>query len=565
MLIALGIFLFTFYVKAGAPNLIKEKSKESSVIYPIIVPHFDTFKSERQKFLQGLSVEIKPNKIILLSIDHYGSGKQNISSTNKTWQLKDKSIELEKATFTKLTSEDVISDDENAFLDEHGIKNIIPDLALYFPDAPILPIMVKDATTQGELDKLYAGISENCINDCLIVGSVDFSHYNPSSLAQIHDNFSINALNNLDESKVQKAETDSPNILSILVKLAKSQMAQGFKLDFNSNSGEKSKDDSVETTSVVIGQFQKDKINNKSTTLMFAGDMMTDRMINHNFKEDLTKVFDRLGNRVFWGTDSAILNNEGPISSEPIKDDITANNLVFNFPRSTIDALKYLHIDTVTLANNHSFNAGREGFGVTQQLLKDAGIKYFGNQNTFDEDSILNIDSDIPVSMMSVNLLSVSDLAPIKAVIKSAEENGRFVIIYPHWGNEYQNSHNSSQKQIATELIQSGADMIVGSHPHVVQDFEIIDGKPVIYSLGNFLFDQTFSKPTMEGLVVGFVIKDKSVDVSFFPTKQVNLKPQLMMGDEKATKIRTIFDIDGESGFTKVRSDTIEINSSMNN
>lgn len=531
----------------------------SSAIYPIIAPHFDAFASERRSFLKKLSSNISPKKIILLSVDHYDSGKKNISATNKKWQTIDGEFSLEQDIFASLVAEGIVNEDEGAFVNEHGIKNVIPDLLEYLPSSKILPIMIKDKTTEEEIDNLYEGISQNCGNDCLVVGSVDFSHYNQNSLAQIHDDYSIDALNNLDEDKVKKAETDSPNILSILVRLAKSKDAKGFKVSFNGNSGEKIGDDSIESTSVVIGQFQGEKISNKVTTLMFSGDMMTDRFVYHSFKDDLSEAFSQLGNRVFWGTNASILNNEGPISDEPISDDISSDNLVFNFPTQTIDALKYLHIDAVSLANNHSLNAGNDGFSKTKQLLSKNNIDYFGSQNNFDDSSALAVDGDIPVSVVGVNLLSNPDLSAVKSKIKALKSSGGFVIVFPHWGNEYQNDHSSNQEAIARDLISSGADAIIGTHPHVVQDFQIIDGRPVIYSLGNFIFDQSFSKETMEGLTVGLVIRDSSIDISFFPTKQVNLKPSLMTGAEKAAKIKNILDIDTENGFKKLRSDTIRV------
>lgn len=553
-----GIFLYVFMAKAGKPTIIKEQAQKSQSILPIIVPHFDAFAKERKDFLSTLSHDIEPEKIIVMSVDHYNSGKTDISATAKDWQTRDKTIPLSKALLAQFSS--VAGVDDNAFTDEHGIKNVLPEIAATFPKASILPIIIKDKASKEKIDNLSDALKANCSNNCLLVGSVDFSHNNPNSLAKLHDEYSISALSNLDEAKAKLAETDSPNILSILTEFAKAKEAQGFKLNFNSNSSEKMKDDSVESTSVVIGQFTIDKsLREKSTTMIFAGDMMLDRMVYHNFKSDLTKIFDKFGPRVFWGTDGAILNNEGPISDEPITDDISAGNLTFNFPKETTGVLSYLHVNAVSLANNHSMNAGKDGFGVTEQLLREAGIKYFGNQNNFDEDSIMNIDGEIPISIFGVNLLSVSNLDPIKAAVRSAKDKGRFVIIFPHWGNEYQNTHSSSQRSSAQEFISSGADAIIGSHPHVVQDFEIIDGKPVVYSLGNFVFDQTFSKPTQQGLIVGLSIKEKSVEMSFLPTHQVSLKPQFMRYGEKSAKIGSILDIDSLIEFSKVRSDTIKI------
>jgi len=78
-----------------------------------------------------------------------------------------------------------------------------------------------------------------------------------------------------------------------------------------------------------------------------------------------------------------------------------------------------------------------------------------------------------------------------------------------------------------------GATMVIGSHPHVVQNIEIYNNRPIIYSLGNFIFDQTFSEETQQGLVVAGTISDKQIQINLMPTKQVGLKPRFMTGSEK--------------------------------
>ena len=99
--------------------------------------------------------------------------------------------------------------------------------------------------------------------------------------------------------------------------------------------------------------------------------------------------------------------------------------------------------------------------------------------------------------------------------------------------------------------------MIVGSHPHVVQEFEIYKGKPIVYSLGNFVFDQIFSRETQQGLILAGGIRDKSLDLTFLPTKQVNLRPQLTQSGEKSTVVNNL--LQGASEAEKIRSDTIRL------
>jgi len=213
----------------------------------------------------------------------------------------------------------------------------------------------------------------------------------------------------------------------------------------------------------------------------------------------------------------------------------------------------------VSLANNHTSNAGKQGFESTKKALGEANIGYFGLSSGYNDDSVYRIEGSVPVSIIGIMTLSPFDQDSLNQRIKTEKESGRFVIVYPHWGEEYKTKHVASQKNLATKWITAGADLIVGSHPHVVEDFEIINGKPVIYSLGNFVFDQYFSQETQEGLVIAGEITNEKIILSFLPTKQKNIQMSFMTGEKKTEKIGQIFDINNEIGFKKLSSDTIEI------
>jgi poly-gamma-glutamate synthesis protein (capsule biosynthesis protein) len=295
----------------------------------------------------------------------------------------------------------------------------------------------------------------------------------------------------------------------------------------------------------------------KKTTFVIAGDVMFDRLVYHNFKyKGLDGIFEKFGKDVFRGANLAMVNLEGPISDAAITDDVSPDNLVFNFPPATTLALNYAGISAVSLANNHTSNAGVSGFERTKRILDQNSIKYAGSPSSINNDSVLKIDGDIPLSIIAVNVLSAGgDLTDLIAGEKAL---GRFVIIFPHWGNEYQDKHSGAQEKLAHTWIDEGTDMIVGSHPHVVQDFEIYQGSPIVYSLGNFVFDQTFSKETQQGLVLAGVIREKSLELTFLLTQQIHLMPELLAGSDKARLVEKI--LSGVSGFEKVSDDTIKIN-----
>lgn len=266
----------------------------------------------------------------------------------------------------------------------------------------------------------------------------------------------------------------------------------------------------------------------KSTSFVFAGDMMFDRYVNHIFKDiGFNHIFDNLDKTLFAGKDIVFANLEGPVSDVPVNDDYPERTLTFNMSPETISTIKNLGLNGVSLANNHTLNAGGGGFTTTQNLLKNAGIKYGGSQNGFDDGSVIRYETEIPVSVVAVDFLSYTNTVKIDEAIKAEKDAGRFVIVFPHWGEEYSLSHTASQENAAKSFINAGAGLIIGSHPHVVEDVEVINNVPVIYSLGNFVFDQTFSKDTQEGLIVSGKISETGLEISFNPMESKKLKPQL--------------------------------------
>jgi poly-gamma-glutamate synthesis protein (capsule biosynthesis protein) len=266
----------------------------------------------------------------------------------------------------------------------------------------------------------------------------------------------------------------------------------------------------------------------KTTTFTFAGDMMFDRYINHEFKNiGFDHIFDNLDKSLFSSQDIRFANLEGPVSAVPIVDDNPARTLVFDMPPETIQTLKNLGINGVSLGNNHSSNAGASGFKTTQNLLAAAGIKYAGSQDDFDQSNIVEFDTEIPISIICVDYLSFQKNTVIDAAIKTEKAKNYFVILFPHWGVEYALTHNQSQENAADNWIDNGADLVIGSHPHVVEDIDIYKSKPIIYSLGNFVFDQAFSADTQQGLILSGKITDKNLELTFDPIQSINLKPQL--------------------------------------
>lgn len=216
---------------------------------------------------------------------------------------------------------------------------------------------------------------------------------------------------------------------------------------------------------------------------------------------------------------------------------------------SYVPLLKANNNTVASLANNHAYDYGETGMKDTISYLKEAGITPMGAGETEEEAhqavtqdingrkiTILNyMDSNnfaeysydvMPYANGSHPGYSAYDSADAQKQI--AENNDSDLIIaYLHFGNEYSNSPNEDQIRIAHELIDYGADVVIASHPHVTQGIEMYDGKPIFYSLGNFIFDQS-NPATHSAYFVKIDLIGGTGECTVYPIYISNYLPQYM-------------------------------------
>lgn len=290
-------------------------------------------------------------------------------------------------------------------------------------------------------------------------------------------------------------------------------------------------------------------------SFIIGGDVMLGRAVAYKFNNDVSQAFENLGEGFFTNHDLGIINLEGPISATDFPANPNPNNLIFNFPPQTVDALNFLGVNAVSMSNNHSRNQGKSGLEETQNLLKEKNIVPIGEQLNFGLERFG--DDKKKLSVITINMLE--DDSDITATIKEEKQAGNFVIIFPHWGSEYQETHNGTQEAAAHSWIDAGADAVFGSHPHVVQDAEIYQEKPIFYSLGNLIFDQTFSQETQQGLILVGKITAEKLSLQILPTVQRNLQVELTTGEKKQEiikKIKTDLGLDSSD----LENDVVELN-----
>jgi len=501
-----------------------------------VMPHHDLVKDVRREFFKKLKLESKPQTIILISVNHFNTGSGDIITSDQDWLVANgkEKIKANTEVINKLKDSGLVKIEPAAFLNEHGIRNLLGEIKEFFPSSKLVPLIIKEPAQPEDIKKLAEVIKLNC-PDCGLIASVDMSHYQPAHLAEIQDIKTIRALAALDEEQIWQSHADSNAALTLLINLAKNKNLTSFNIFAHTNSGLIAKNLEAETTTHIFGNYSAGnpiKTDNE-LTFSFAGDAMFGRNVGYAFqKNNFKDLFSNLGNNTFWGTDISYLNLEGPVSDKEIKQNPEEHSLVFNFSRQTIEALKYLKITTAGLANNHTYNQGAAGLAKTKEILEKAGIDWVGDPNKVSEGGIKRYkQGDLTVALLAVHVLYGA--SGIEELIKQEKSKNNFVIVLPHWGNEYEIKHSATQEKLARAWIAAGADLIIGGHPHVIQDAQIINNKLVIYSLGNFIFDQMFSAETQQGLIISGLINNEKIKIVLTPIISKKMKPEIMRGADR--------------------------------
>lgn len=524
-LLLVGAFVYFKYFRVTP--LIQFTSKDK--ISAIILPWQNVLENEQKTLLNQVSENFSPQTIILISPNHLEENKFPVLSTDQNQKMTNAILEIDKDKIKKLNKN--ISINNELFAKHYQDSSLLTNINQSFPDAKLLPLILKSDLSNDQINLLEENLNQACQENCLLVAASDFSQNQFGSVAEIHDDFSIEALKNLDETAIYQADVESKQILALTVLWAKDQKTEKFNLVQNTNSGKLTNDSNMSATGFVLGDFETGSKNNSDKVVfMLAGDAMFDRAIDAFFRGDkLTDVVRNLGDKFFRGTNVSALNLEGPISATPIEIDTTEDNLNFNFPPKTPEVLGWLGINAVGLANNHTSNAGSSGLENTHKVLDQAGISWIGGPTYSAANSAREFGfNGKKMSIITLNVLSST--VDIEGKIQEEKQKGNFVLVYPHWGNEYQEKHSNLQANLAHSWVDAGADLVVGTHPHVIQDMEIYNSKPIIYSLGNFVFDQTFSSATKQGLVLAGVIDQNQIKLVFVPVVMKNLKTEPATG-----------------------------------
>lgn len=310
--------------------------------------------------------------------------------------------------------------------------------------------------------------------------------------------------------------------------------------------------------------YAKDANDAELVTITFAGDILFDENyaimarvaqnggdISYGIDPDLISEM--------RSADIMMLNNEFPYSDrgEPLED----KQFTFRARPSTASCLNELGVDIVSLANNHAYDYGETAFLDTLTTLEDEGIVYVGAGRNLEEarQPVCYIINNIRIAIVSATQIERLDNPDTKGAtdssagvfrcwngdnlletVREAREDNDFVIVYLHWGTENVTAIDWTQEKQAAEVAEAGADLIIGTHPHCLQQISVVKGVPVMYSLGNFWFN---SKTLDTGMLKVTLDENGLLSCQFIPCLQSGSRTVLLQGEEKQRVLDFMQDI----------------------
>jgi poly-gamma-glutamate synthesis protein (capsule biosynthesis protein) len=254
-------------------------------------------------------------------------------------------------------------------------------------------------------------------------------------------------------------------------------------------------------------------------------------------------------------------------------DDLTTANLETTFTDATVKAVKTYNfkapadytriltdggVDAVNISNNHIYDYLDEGYKDTKAALQDAGIGFFGEGTSYTKEI-----KGVKFGFLGYTAFSSSDSFKnkLKSDIAALKAEGCIVIVNFHWGIERAYTPNETQKSVAHFAIDSGADMVIGHHPHVVQSIETYKNKIICYSMGNFCFGGNKNPPDKDTFIAQAVFKTedsvlKSVGFRVIPASVSSVSsyndycPTLMTGSKKESFLSKLNSLSPDAGFS---------------
>ena len=294
----------------------------------------------------------------------------------------------------------------------------------------------------------------------------------------------------------------------------------------------------------------------KDTTVIVTGDVEISTYVQRNYDASgADGVVSPELRKKLRSADILEINNEFAFSTRGTQ--APDKQFTFRVDPKYVSLLTEMGVDVAGLANNHVLDYGKEALSDTFTTLSDAGIPYTGAGESVDEArQLIVVEANdkkigflaasrvIPVTSWDVansqpGVFTCYDTTALVHAISEAKDKVDFLIVCVHWGKEHTDVLTDYQPGNGHAYIDAGADAVIGAHPHVLQGIEFYNGKPIFYSLGNFIFNENIDRTAAVKLVIGDDGKLKKIRL--IPAYATGATTRLAEG-EKAAAIFSYLD-----------------------
>ncbi|CAM3992718.1 CapA family protein [Cohnella lubricantis] len=294
-------------------------------------------------------------------------------------------------------------------------------------------------------------------------------------------------------------------------------------------------------------------------TLAFVGDILTASTVGSYMDKNGVDYPFEYAAASLQAADITAGNLETPITNR--EDPAENKTYVFRGKPEYLTGIKNAGFDVLSLANNHTLDHGWEGLSDTMDYLDDAELQHMGSGVDAEEafTPVIIESHGIRVAYIGVThvvpdgswkagenhpgLADTYNTKPAVAAIQSAKELADIIVVMVHWGNEREQQPEQAQFDVGHTFVDAGADLVIGSHPHVLQGFEYYNGKWIAYSLGNFIFTTNGNSVTQQtGVLKAACTKDGACGMNFEPMFAHNFQPSPMKPEEGALLLAELSD-----------------------
>lgn len=471
------------------------------------------------------------DRILLLSPDHYRSVKGPFATSLEPNGTVFGKVPVDHGAARELLDDPLFELHEGAER-EHGTAALMPFIAWFFPDVPVVTVVSSSRAEPADWRHASMLLENIVTSGTLVIQSTDYSHLLPVGAAVVHDQQTINVIMAGEPKAViplrQADHLDSKASQFLQMQLQRDVFGARAAILANRNSASDGVGTAKNVTSYIVSAFHPDpealaRLRYTDQDVLYVGgDTLLGRYMEPVLRDP--RAMAAIFNRVLSITEGAplVLNLEGVI----------VDGFVANAPPGAhlmqagqaIPILSTLSVSAVSLANNHSGDFGQEAHAQSRSLLTGAGIAAVEHGQVTDLG---------PVRVLGLTTIPArgprhadgDDLSWICAL-----EAAPPLIALLHWGQEYTAQPGTVELRLAEQLFRCGVSAVVGAHSHVHSaDVSLIAGRPVVFSTGNFLFDQSFA-PTSGSLVELRVFASGTLAMRFVPVGNLFNLGQAAMG-----------------------------------